>query len=140
MRSLTCIVCPIGCPLEVNDSENDLIVTGSKCPRGENYAIEETRSPKRIVTATVSLKINENGNPQEYTGSVRRIPVKTTSPCPREAIPSLLEEIYKVNVSLPVKAGDVIISGWKPVLSSDITVDSFWQGKGIDVVATRSVG
>ena len=141
MRNLTCIVCPVGCSLDVEDNTNELSVTGYKCPRGEKYAQEEIRSPKRVVTATVSLTTNQtNENTLELNGSIRRLPVKTSSPCPREMIPALLDAIYKVKVSLPVKAGDVIIAGWKPVLSSDVITDPFWQGKGIDVVATRSVG
>jgi CxxC motif-containing protein len=105
--------------MEINDSANgNLSVTGNKCQRGEVYALEEIRAPKRVVTATVSL--TEIGH-----SSVRRIPVKTTFPCPREMIPALLQDIYKTKVSLPVKAGDVIIAGWKE--------------QGIDVVATRTV-
>ena len=92
-----------------------------------------------MVTATVSLMMNLDGKTQEYNGSVRRIPVKTSCPCPREAIPALLKDIYNIKVSLPVKAGDVIIANWKPVLNSGDESGAFWQGKGIDVVATRTV-
>ena len=121
MRNLTCIVCPIGCSLDVEEDANspeNLSVTGNRCSRGEVYAREEIRSPKRVVTATCRV---EGG-----VGSVRRVPVKTASPCPREKIPALLDDIYKTEVSLPVKAGDVIIAGWK--------------GGEIDVVATRTFG
>ena len=116
MRNLTCIVCPIGCSLDV-DTDN-LSVTGNRCPRGAVYAREEIRAPKRVVTATCRIE-------GEAKGAVRRIPVKTVSPCPREMIPALLQEIYKANITLPVKAGDIIITGWKDT--------------GIDVAATRTV-
>jgi len=120
MRNLTCIVCPIGCSLDVEEdanSQENLSVTGNRCPRGEVYAREEVRSPKRIVTATCGIKGEAD--------SVKRVPVKTASPCPREKIPALLRDIYKTAVSLPVKAGDVLITDWK--------------GEGIDVIVTRTI-
>jgi len=135
MQRLTCIVCPIGCALEVKDS---LSVTGNKCLRGETYALEEIRSPKRVVTATCRIENNKsstliNSVPpcNEPFGSmgvnlIPRLPVKTSSPCPKEKIPYLLQDIYKIKVSLPVKLGDVIIENW--------------NGKGINIVATRSIG
>jgi CxxC motif-containing protein len=55
----------------------------------------------------------------------RRLPVKTTAPCPRDKIPALLADIYRTEVTLPVKPGD-------PVLRD-------WQGCGIDVVAVRTL-
>ncbi|MCL2806094.1 MAG: DUF1667 domain-containing protein [Treponema sp.] len=112
MQNLICIVCPIGCSVDV-DPEN-MSVTGNRCSRGEVYAREEIRAPKRVVTATVSVTDSE----------IRRLPVKTSSPCLREKIPALLSDIYKVQISLPVKTGDVIIADW--------------NGEGFDVVAART--
>jgi CxxC motif-containing protein len=119
MRNLTCIVCPIGCSLNVeDDSSGNLSVTGNRCLRGGAYAMEEIRAPKRTVTATCQI--------DKEAASVKRIPVKTASPCPREKIPALLDDIYKLKVTLPVKTGDVLIDDWK--------------GEGINVVATRTIG
>jgi len=120
MRNLTCIVCPIGCSLETEEDANspdDLSVAGNRCPRGAVYAREEIRAPKRVVTATCRI--------EGEAGSVRRVPVKTASPCPREKISALLDDIYKTTVSIPVKAGDVVIAGW--------------NGGDINVVATRTL-
>ena len=121
MGELTCIVCPIGCSLVVDgvaDNPSAITVTGNNCPRGAVYAQEEICFPKRVVTATCAL-----------TGSgsygLRRVPVKTSVPCPKEKIPQLLSDIYSVKISLPVSAGDIIIADWK--------------GCGIDVVASRSI-
>ena len=124
MRSLTCIICPIGCALEVenNESYDNMSVTGNLCNRGKDYALEEIRCPKRVVTATASIMPGGQGK----AGSVRRVPVKTTIPCPREKIPAMLQDIYKLKVSLPVKTGDVLIADW--------------DGIGIDIIATRRIG
>jgi len=125
MRDLTCILCPIGCALEVDDSGGifgNLSVSGNTCPRGEVYATEEIRAPKRTVTATVRAAAYKTSHEVSY---VCRIPVKTASPCPREKIPALLRDIYDVKIALPVKAGDVIIADW--------------NGEGINVIATRTI-
>jgi len=127
MYDLTCIVCPVGCALEVKEeAQSELSVTGNRCPRGAAYALEEIRSPKRAVTATVAIKgINTAGQIEAGELSIRRLPVKTALPCPREKIPALLRDIYNAEVSLPVKAGDIVISNW--------------NSEGINVVATRSL-
>jgi len=132
MQDLTCIVCPIGCDLEVkeNSSPNDLSVTGNKCPRGETYAIEELTAPKRTVTATCRIEEELTRGHVEPsvrgTEFIKRLPVKTSIPCPKELIPDLLNDIYKIKVSLPIKTGNVIIKNW--------------NGEGINIVATRSIG
>jgi len=125
MKNLICIVCPIGCSLEVEENASmqntelgDLCVTGNRCPRGAVYAAEELRAPKRIVTATCKIE-------GETEHSVRRVPVKTVSPCPKEKIPALLDDIYKLKITLPVKTGDILIADW--------------NGEGIDVAVTRTI-
>ena len=53
MKELTCIVCPRGCRLKVDD---DLNVTGNFCPRGAQYAKDELTDPKRMITSFVRVK------------------------------------------------------------------------------------
>ena len=118
MKELTCIVCPIGCSLNIEENDAELSVTGNKCQRGVVYAQEEIRAPKRTVTATCTID-GETG------GFVRRVPVKTSLPCPKEKISALLNDIYKAKVTLPVKVGDVVIANWK--------------NEGIDIVSTRAL-
>jgi CxxC motif-containing protein len=90
------------------------------------YAQEEIRSPRRVVTATCGILEDGAGTEGKRAGQgLRRVPVKTTSPCPREKIPALLAEIYRTRVRLPVKAGDLIITNW--------------QDSGIDVAAARTL-
>jgi CxxC motif-containing protein len=132
MRSLTCIVCPIGCALSIEEGEKGadglsaLTITGNRCPRGAAYAKEEIRAPKRVVTATCAI-VEETGSITAHRGmyAPRRVPVKTVAPCPKEKINALLADIYKTKVKLPVKAGDMVIADW--------------QGSGINVVAVRQL-
>ena len=124
MKNLTCIMCPLGCALRVEEGLPEpggfpaLAVTGNRCPRGAAYAQEELRAPRRVLTATCGVLEGGAGGP-------RRLPVKTTAPCPREQIPAILADIYRLQVKLPVKAGDLVIANW--------------QGSGIDVAAARSL-
>ena len=115
MRELICIVCPVGCSLAVDVPA--LAVTGNRCPKGAVYAREEISDPKRTVTATCAAVC--------AAGSHMRIPVKTSSPCSKEKITLLLNDIYNVKIPLPVKAGDTVIENW--------------NGSGINIIATRSV-
>jgi CxxC motif-containing protein len=108
----------MGCSLSAAvDSSGAVTVTGNRCPRGAAYAVEELRAPKRTVTATCAI-VDAGDGP-------RRVPVKTSAPCPRERIHELLKDIYTLSVRLPVQTGDVVIAGWK--------------GTGIDVIAARTL-
>ncbi|MDR0629633.1 MAG: DUF1667 domain-containing protein [Treponema sp.] len=84
MKVLTCIVCPIGCSLQVTPEPRGvegLAITGNGCQRGVAYAQEEVRSPKRVVTATCAIDWSPvEGEDALKTGSLgdpRRVPVKT---------------------------------------------------------------
>ena len=55
-RKLTCIGCPMGCPLTVvMNGEEVVSVTGNTCKRGDVYARKEVTNPTRIVTSTVRV-------------------------------------------------------------------------------------
>ena len=142
MREFTCIVCPVGCSLVVEEKAaaerglSEVSVTGNQCSRGAVYAKEEIFAPKRMVTAACRV-IHLNDDAKEsgsessavtsgiFPAAASMAPVKTALPCPREKIPALLEDIYKMSVKLPIKAGDVVIANW--------------NNEGIDVVATRTM-
>jgi CxxC motif-containing protein len=96
-----------------------LTVSGNRCKRGAAYAQEEIRAPKRTVTATCAIAeesaADSGPDALKYRSEYapRRIPVKTTSPCPRERIGELLGDIYRLRINLPVKAGDLVIGDWR---------------------------
>jgi CxxC motif-containing protein len=135
LSELTCIVCPIGCSLSIRENaDGSLAVSGNRCPRGVAYAVEELRSPKRMVTATCRLvsavACGDDGSLPEPPGrqglcDPRRVPVRSSAPCPKERVPDLLAAIYAKTVQVPIKCGDLVIENW--------------MGTGIDVVASRSL-
>jgi CxxC motif-containing protein len=123
-EELTCITCPMGCRLKIDRLPGgELGVGGNRCPRGAVYAREELLSPKRTVTATA--RVRSSRAPGEDRG-VRRIPCRSSAPCPKERVGELLKAIYALEAPLPVTRGDILI---KDAL-----------GLGIDVVATRTLG
>ena len=108
-KKIICISCPIGCRLNVSWENKttlvseDILVENNKCSRGEIYGREEILAPRRVVTATCSIK----------SIHMARIPVKTTGPIIKSDIAGLLEELYKFKIKAPVNTGDIIIRDFR---------------------------
>ena len=112
MKEFTCIICPRGCLLKVDDNMN---VTGNTCPRGKDYAISELTNPVRTITS--SVRVN---NREDLLASV-----KTSGSIPKGKIFDVMEEINKLSVSAPTRIGDVVA---KDVL-----------GLGVDIIITKDI-
>lgn len=151
MIELTCIVCPKGCRLQVDD-ENGYTVTGNSCPRGAAYGHEEATSPTRMVTSTVRILFVKTAaqpfpvtkaHPEESLPELpeflplvsyfdpasayieARLPVKTGTPVAKTKIMEVMKEIKRVTVYAPIHIGDIIISNI--------------ANTGIDLIATRNM-
>ena len=117
-RDMICIVCPIGCQLEVETdtkSNTGYLITGNKCKRGEKYAIDEINNPTRVVTTTVKIE----------KAHLKRLPVRTNGAIPKSMIFDCMKIVNNVVVEAPIKAGDVIV---KDILEV-----------GVDLIASRSM-
>ena len=113
---LTCIACPMGCPLSVEmDGDKVVSVTGNTCPRGKVYAEKEVSNPTRIVTSVVRVSGGESV----------MVSVKTKEDIPKGKIFDVVKALKDVEVPAPVKIGDVIVP--------DVA------GTGVDIVATKNV-
>ena len=99
-KEMTCIVCPIGCPLKVSVAENGQIaeIFGNTCKRGAEY-------PRRILTTTLRCA----------DGSM--IAVKTDKGIPKDKMFEAMKRMNGVTVQLPVMIGDVLI---KDVFGSNL--------------------
>ena len=106
MKELTCIVCPRGCRLRIDD---DMNVTGNACPRGEKYAINELTNPTRTVTSSIRV------SNRPYT----LVSVKTDKPVPKDKMFAVMQEIDKLNVQAPVRIGQIVLAN---VLGTDSNV------------------
>ena len=93
---LVCIMCPMGCELDVQKLKNgEIKVTGNTCNRGETYGKEEVTAPKRMLTAVFKT---DSGV----------LPCKTTIPVPKELVFKINKEIGKLKIK-KAKSGDIII-------------------------------
>jgi len=108
---ITCIICPKGCLLEVNDN----IVTGNLCKRGIIYGLKEATNPERTLTSTITL----------ISSNLKRLPVKTSKPIKKELIMEVNNELKKITVTPPIKRNQVIVH--------DIL------GLGIDIISSRTI-
>lgn len=114
-RELTCIGCPMGCPVTVEMNGTEIVsISGNTCPRGEAYARKEVTNPTRIVTSTVKVE----------GGTVDMVSVKTKEDIPKDKIFDCVRALKGVAVKAPVRIGDVILA--------DVA------GTGVDVVATKN--
>jgi CxxC motif-containing protein len=100
-KALICVVCPLGCKLTVErDGTDGYRVSGSRCKRGREYAIEEFTNPTRMLTSTVKMRDSR----------YRRLPVHSSVPLPKEKIFEAMKIINSAAVRPPVRTGDVIIA------------------------------
>ena len=115
-RELTCIGCPMGCPLIVTMEAGEVIsVTGNTCKRGDVYARKEVTNPTRIVTSTVRVS----------GGTIPMVSCKTKEDIPKEKIFAIINALCGITVPAPVSIGDILVQ--------DVA------GTGVDIVATKNV-
>lgn len=105
-RIMTCIVCPLGCELEVLKKENgEIIITGNTCRRGEEYGKSECTNPVRTVTTTMRCE------------SGAMVSVKTDRAVAKDRVFEVMKSVKGIICPLPIHVGDVII---KNVCGADI--------------------
>jgi len=109
-KKFTCIECPVGCALSV-DIENCRVVKveGNNCEKGEKYAITEVEHPMRVLTSTVRAE----------GLALKRVPVRTDKPVPKEKMMEAMGNIRKVVVKKTGHAGDVVAEG---ILGTDVNL------------------
>lgn len=115
-RNLTCISCPMGCPLTVVMNDGEVVsVSGNTCKRGDIYARKEVTNPTRIVTTTVEVE----------GGSADMVSVKTKEDIPKGKVFDCVKALKGIVVPAPVHIGDVIVENV--------------AGTSVDIVATKNV-
>ncbi len=113
---LICIVCPIGCNLDVLYNEHEILnVQGNLCPRGTDYAEKELFNPERTLTTSVRVR----------DGEMPLASVRTVGPIPKRFIRKTVFRLKQIELEAPVEFGQVVIE--------DV------EGTGVAVVVTREV-
>ena len=115
-KHLTCIGCPMGCPLELTIVDGEIReITGNECQRGEDYARQEYTNPSRMVSTTVTC----------VSGLWPRLPVKTAEAVPKNKVLAVVQALHTLEIEAPVQIGDVILDNV--------------AATGIAVIATRTL-
>ena len=112
-RDMICIICPRGCSLQAEITQDGVAVSGNACPKGQEYAINECIHPVRTVTATVRVSNRYN----------TMASVKTANPVPKDKMMAVMEILRKTSIQAPVEIGDPILT------------DIF----GTDIIATKQI-
>ncbi len=126
-KHLTCIICPMGCSLEVTlpegyTQENARTVdpslfkvSGNTCKRGDEYARKELTTPERTLTCTVAVS----------GGKRPLVTAKTAGEVPKEKLLDCMQAVRRLTVKAPVHAKDILV---KDLLHT-----------GIDLIACEDV-
>lgn len=113
-KNLVCVSCPLGCPIEVEIENGQVIsVKGNTCKRGDAYAKTEVTNPVRSLTTSVKVE-----------GGIHPVvPVKSAAPIPKDKMFECMKVINDAKIKAPVKIGDTVIENI--------------CGLGVDIVATN---
>jgi CxxC motif-containing protein len=114
MKTMLCIVCPIGCRLSVEEGEN-FVVNGNQCKRGLDFARAEITNPTRTLTTTVRT---------EFPG-VPVLPVRTAGEIPKGRIKEIMNFVATITVDRALGIGETVVQ--------DIL------GLGVDLIATSNI-
>lgn len=98
-RTITCIICPRGCTLNVTVDGESVSVVGHGCKRGEQYGAEECLHPTRTVTSTIRVANRKD----------TMVSVKTAAPIPKAEMQTVMQRIRNTQVNAPVHIGDILI-------------------------------
>ena len=111
-----CTGCPLGCRLEVDAVDDDVVeVRGFSCRKGERYGRQEHLDPRRPLSTTIWIE----------GAAIRRVPVRTAAPVPRDQLLAAVEALRGLRIAAPVRRGEVAVA--------DLL------GTGIDVIVTRDL-
>ena len=115
-RHFVCVVCPIGCEIDVvHDGSKIISMEGNKCEKSEEFVNQELIEPMRILTTTVRI--------QESMWPV--IPVRTDKPVPKRLFSRVMKQLRRTKLQAPVNMLDVVV---RDVL-----------GTGANIIATRTM-
>ena len=117
-KDMICIVCPIGCHIDVIEDESvegGYRVDGANCKRGKMYGVKELTRPTRLVTSTVKVS----------GGDLPRLPVRTKEEIPKGKVLESMTIINQIEAKAPIHMGDVLLEN---ILDT-----------GVDIIATRDL-
>jgi CxxC motif-containing protein len=117
VKEIICIQCPLACrvKLTVDDTVNITEIADYQCKVGKEYAEQEYKAPKRVLTATVKTENSDR----------RLMPVRSNKPVPKEKLGDCMSVLAGIKVSPTQNIGDVVVN--------DIL------GTGADIICTDNL-
>ena len=110
-ETIICTGCPLGCRVTLTlDSKGHVTAfKNAECKLGQKHVMEEYRNPVRYLTTTVR------------TGDERfpLLSVKSSKPIPKKLLTKAMRATVNVNLSPPVKVGDIVIPN---LLGTDVHI------------------
>ena len=100
MKQITCITCPTGCRITINEADGKHVFLGNKCARGWEFAKNELTFPVRSLTTTVRTAFPE----------MPVLPVRTNREAPKEKITEIIRELSKVTVTERIGIGETVVA------------------------------
>lgn len=97
--NLTCIVCPNGCRMTVENEGQEIKVEGAQCKKGAEFAKTELTNPTRSLTTTVRTVFED----------FPRLPVKTSAEIPKGKMLEAMKRIKNVRVEKRLHVGDIVL-------------------------------
>ena len=96
-QDLLCVICPLGCRLQVHTQGHELLVKGAGCADGRRYAREEFVQPKRTFTTTLP------------TIWGRPLPARSAGGVPKEKLLAIPPRLASLRILRPVKPGEILL-------------------------------
>lgn len=116
IEELTCIGCPMGCALVVEEDDyGKITVRGNNCKVGERYGIAEYRNPTRIITTIVKV----------IGGELDYVSVKSEKSISKGEIFKCLKILKNVKINAPINIGDILVENI--------------NNTGVNIIATKKV-
>lgn len=114
-KIVTCTLCPIGCKIEIEIEKDKIKVTGHTCKLGKEYATQEVKDPRRMLTTTIKIK----------DSTQKMLPVRSQKEIPKNLLRECVKKVSELKIKAPVKRGQII---YKNILNT-----------GVDIISTRDM-
>lgn len=101
-REIICIQCPMACHVQLTISQAGDVadIAGFQCKEGKQYAPQEYKSPRRVLTSTVRTE-----------GCSRPIlPIRSKQPIPKDMLFQCMQYLDSIKVKAPLKLGDLVVA------------------------------
>jgi len=113
-KKIMCIICPMSCVINTSLGNTEEL-SGARCPRGIEYALQELDNPLRTFSTSIPV----------VGGDRKRLSVKPLSYVPRHCIEAIIRELATTMVFAPIQAGDTVIANL--------------NGTGMSLIALQSI-